>query len=47
MPAESIAQTCPAPECNLLPDDIEQFVEELAAYYRLFESAFRRPEQAK
>jgi SRSO17 transposase len=47
MPAEIIAQTCPAPECNLLPDDIEQFVEELAAYYRLFESAFHRPEQAK
>jgi SRSO17 transposase len=47
MPAEIVTQTCPAPECNLLPDDVEQFVEELAAYYRLFESAFRRPEQAK
>lgn len=47
MPAEIIAQTCPAPECNLLPDDVEQFVEELAAYCRLFESAFRRPEQAR
>jgi SRSO17 transposase len=47
MPAEIVAQTCPAPECNLLPDDVEQFVEELAAYYRLFASAFRRPEQAR
>ncbi|MCL7453919.1 MAG: transposase [Anaerolineae bacterium] len=47
MPAEIIAQTCPTPERNLLPDDIEQFVDELAAYYRLFASAFRRPEQAK
>jgi SRSO17 transposase len=47
MPAEIITQTCPAPECNLLPGDVEQFVEELAAYFGLFESAFRRPEQAK
>jgi SRSO17 transposase len=47
MPAEIITQTCPAPECNLLPGDVEQFVEELAAYYRLFEPTFRRPEQAK
>jgi hypothetical protein len=47
MPAGIITQTCPAPECNLLPGDVEQFVDELAAYYRLFEPAFRRPEQAK
>jgi SRSO17 transposase len=47
MPAEIITQTCPAPECNLLPGDVEQLVDELAAYYRLFASAFRRPEQAK
>ena len=45
MPTDIITQTCPAPECNLLPRDIEQFVEELATYYRLFTSAFRRPEQ--
>jgi len=31
----------------LLPGDVEQLVDELAAYYRLFASAFRRPEQAK
>ncbi len=47
MPAESIAQTCPAPECNLSPGDVEQFVEELATYYDEFEPAFRRPEQVK
>lgn len=47
MPAEIITQTCPAPECNLLPSDVEQFIEELTAYFNLFESAFRRPEQAK
>lgn len=47
MPAEIIAETCPAPECNLLPGDVEQFVDELAAYSGLFEPAFRRPEQAK
>jgi SRSO17 transposase len=47
MPAGIITQTCPAPECTLLPGHVEQFVEELAAYYRLFEPAFRRSEQAK
>ena len=47
MPAEIITQTCPAPECNLLPGDVEQFVEELAAYYDLFAPAFRRPEQTQ
>jgi SRSO17 transposase len=47
MPAEIITQTCPAPECNLVPGDVEQLVEELEVYYRLFAAAFRRPEQAK
>jgi SRSO17 transposase len=47
MPTEIIAQICPAPECTLLPDDVEQFVEELATYYSLFVPAFRRPEQAR
>jgi SRSO17 transposase len=47
MPADIITETCPAPECNLLPGDVEQLVEELAAYYHLFAPAFHRPEQAK
>ncbi len=38
-------ETCPAPECNLLNKDVEQFVEELDHYARLFEPAFRRCEQ--
>ena len=46
MPTEIITETCPAPECNLLPVDIKQFVEELEVYHARFEPAFRRPEQA-
>ena len=46
MPTEIITETCPAPECNLLPVDIKQFVEELKVYHARFEPAFRRPEQA-
>jgi SRSO17 transposase len=40
-----IIETCPAPECNLSDKDVEQFVEELESYSKLFESAFRRREQ--
>lgn len=46
MSTQIIAETCPAPECNLSPRDVEQFVEELEAYHELFVAAFRRPEQA-
>jgi len=46
MPTEIITETCPAPECNLIPVDIKQFVEELEVYHARFEPAFRRPEQA-
>jgi SRSO17 transposase len=38
-------ETCPAPECNLSDKDVEQFVEELDRYAKLFEPAFRRREQ--
>jgi SRSO17 transposase len=38
-------ETCPAPACNLLSQDIEQFVEEMDSYVKLFEPAFRRREQ--
>jgi SRSO17 transposase len=38
-------ETCPEPECNLSSKDVEQFVEELGSYARLFEPAFRRREQ--
>lgn len=38
-------ETCPAPECNLSDRDIEQFVEELDSYAKLFAPAFHRREQ--
>jgi SRSO17 transposase len=38
-------ETCPAPECNLSEKDVEQFMEELDRYAKLFEPAFRRREQ--
>jgi SRSO17 transposase len=50
MPNEIITEirfieTCPAPECNLSDQDIEQFGEELDSYVKLFEPAFGRREQ--
>jgi SRSO17 transposase len=50
MPTEIITEirfieTCPAPECNLSDQDIEQFGEELDSYTKQFEPAFRRREQ--
>ncbi len=45
MPTEIVAETCPAPECNLTPRDVKRFVKELKAYHALFQPAFRRPEQ--
>jgi SRSO17 transposase len=47
MPTEIVAETCPAPECNLTPCDVKQFVKELKAYHARFKAAFRRPEQFK
>jgi SRSO17 transposase len=38
-------ETCPGPECNLSDQDIEQFVDELDSYVKLFEPAFGRVEQ--
>ncbi len=47
MPAESVTETCPAPQCNLSKKDIERFAQELRKYMELFEPAFRRVEQLK
>jgi hypothetical protein len=47
MPTEIVAETCPAPECNLTPRDVKQFVKELKTYHAQFKAAFRRPEQFK
>ena len=41
-----VAETCPAPECNLAPRDVERLVDDLAAYHAQFRAAFARPEQA-
>jgi hypothetical protein len=38
-------ETCPAPECNLSNQDVEQFGAELDSYVKLFEPAFRRRAQ--
>jgi SRSO17 transposase len=40
-----VAETCPAPECNLSEKEEEQFVEEMDEYVNLFVPAFRRYEQ--
>jgi SRSO17 transposase len=45
MPTEIVAETCPAPECNLAPCDVKQFVKELTVYHARFRVAFNRPEQ--
>jgi len=45
MPTGIVTETCPAPECNLTEQDIEQFLDEMTSYIGLFEPAFQRAEQ--
>jgi len=45
MPMGIVTDTCPAPECNLTQQDIEQFVDEMTNYVELFEPVFQRTEQ--
>ena len=45
MPTEIVTETCPAPECNMTEQDIEQFLEEMTGYIEMFETAFQRAEQ--
>jgi len=45
MPAEIVIQTCPAPQCNLSPKDVERSLKELNDYMKQFEPAFQREEQ--
>jgi SRSO17 transposase len=40
-----LVETCPAPECNLSPEDVERFLGELKNYMGEFEPAFQRVEQ--
>lgn len=46
MPTPIVAATCPAPDCNLVPRDVEALVVELAVYAGQFLSAFARADQA-
>ena len=41
-----VAETCPAPEGNLLSRDVERLVADLAAYHALFAPLFCRSDQA-
>lgn len=45
MPMGIVTETCPAPECNLTEQDIEQFLDEMTSYIGMFEPAFQRAEQ--
>ena len=47
MPEVIIAESCPAPECNLTTCEIEQMLDELAMYHERFGDAFSRVEQMK
>ena len=44
-PQRIVTETCPAPECNLTEQDVEQFLDEMTNYIELFAGAFERPEQ--
>jgi len=45
MPATIVPAGCAPPTCNLVPGDVEGFVDSLTNYHASFASAFRRPEQ--
>ena len=45
VPEFRISETCPAPECNLSENDVEQFVEEFGIYVEQLAPGFRRREQ--
>jgi SRSO17 transposase len=45
MPMGIVTDTCPAPECNLTQQDIEQITDEMMSYVELFRPAFQRSEQ--
>lgn len=47
MPKDIIIESCPAPECNLSVQDIEQFADELTEYIELFRPGFARSEQSE
>ena len=47
MPIGIVSETCPAPECNLSAQDVEQLVDEMTRYIELFAPAFKRAEQLR
>ena len=47
MPKDIVIETCPAPECNLSEQEIEQFVGEMTEYIELFRPGFVRSEQSE
>lgn len=47
MPTGIVSETCPAPECNLSAQDVEQFLDEMTSYIELFAPAFQRAEQLR
>ena len=47
MPRTIVTETCPAPQCNLSEQDIEEFLDEMKDYIDLFAPAFPRAEQVK
>lgn len=47
MPKDIVIETCPAPECNLSEQDIEQFADEMVEYIELFQAGFGRSEQSE
>jgi len=46
MPHLIVPAPSPPPVCNLVPRDVEQFVDALASFHASFADTFRRPEQA-
>jgi SRSO17 transposase len=46
MPVVIVAETCPAPTCNLSSRDVAGLLDHLAAYHAHFAATFARPEQA-
>jgi len=47
MPATIVTETCPAPECNLSEEEIEQVLDEMTDYTEMFKPAYQRVEQWK
>ena len=44
---DSVLDTCPAPECNLTPRDVNGLLDRLATYHAHFAPAFARCDQAR